>query len=368
MKILFCSNKFDEISNGPAKFANLILKINELFPGIELRVLSEDISQPSEYLYRLDLHYPKLLRLFSQFFRIYQYHSRASEIKRNIYDFDVIIYNNAFIGLRSAKKFKNSIGMINDYNNASRNWRNFKFEYVFIKQFIFKQLERWAIYHYSKLISNSKFLNEYLPKIYPQAKGKTYLLYKAIEKPDRSKLDQPIKLESIKILFVKNDFMRGGLEDLITALGILKYRFQLTVIGPENVHLDLIKNWVLNKANVDLLFKGIVPQSVVFEELLNTNIFCVPSRKEALGVGNLEALARGVPVVSTNTGGIPEVLDYGKNGWLAEPHNPQSLSNCISECISNEKLRKQKALNGIRYCENFYLEQVLKRFLEIIKK
>ena len=63
--------------------------------------------------------------------------------------------------------------------------------------------------------------------------------------------------------------------------------------------------------------------------MLNTDIFCVPSHKEALGVANLEALSRGVPVISSNAGGIPEVLNYGKCGWMANPGDSEDLASVL---------------------------------------
>ena len=72
MKILFCTNKFEEVSNGPAKFANLILEINDLYQDHEIRILTEDITALHPFVYRLDLKYPKALHLFSHYFRIQQ--------------------------------------------------------------------------------------------------------------------------------------------------------------------------------------------------------------------------------------------------------------------------------------------------------
>ena len=83
MKILFCTNKFEEVSNGPAKFANLVLGINELYPEHEMRILTEDVTSSRPDVYKLDLKYPKALSFFSQYFRILQYHSAANSLKKN---------------------------------------------------------------------------------------------------------------------------------------------------------------------------------------------------------------------------------------------------------------------------------------------
>ena len=224
MKVLFCTNKFEEVSNGPAKFANLILDINEQYPEHEIRILTEDISASKPLVHKLELNYPKVLRLFSHLFRIIQYHREAKRLRQNEFPFDIIVYNNAFIGLLSALKWRNTVGMINDDNNASKNWKDFRLDYTYIKRFIFKQIERLSIRYHEKIITNSDYLNNYLENKYPEIVGKSYRLYKAIELPGEIKpLDSDLSnKESIRILFVKADFVRGGLFTLIQACARIK--------------------------------------------------------------------------------------------------------------------------------------------------
>jgi glycosyltransferase involved in cell wall biosynthesis len=96
------------------------------------------------------------------------------------------------------------------------------------------------------------------------------------------------------------------------------------------------------------------------------DIFCVPSYTEAFGVANIEALAHGLSVVSSRVGGIPEVLDDGKNGWLTEPNNAQNLASAIRECIEKPALRLQKAENGRNFIKKFSKDQMLNSFVEML--
>ncbi len=368
MKILFCTNKFEEVSNGPAKFANLILNINGLYPEHEVRILTEDISRPHPYVYRLDLKYPGALRLFSHYFRIQQYHKAAAELRETEYPFDVIVYNNAFIGLKSAIMWKNTVGMINDDNNASKNWRNFRLEYTYIKQWLFKQLERLSVACHSKIITNSNYLTEYLQSVYPALNGKCYRLYKAIGAPASIKpfddtLDEKTE---INILFVKADLVRGGIYTLLEAASLLNRPIKITVIGPDESHRLPLEERVYPIPNVTIDFKGVCAQKDVFAAMIRADIFCVPSHREALGVANLEAIARGVPVISTNAGGIPEILDEGKNGWLVPVNDGHALAKAIETSITNEALRKKKIQNGLHFSRQFYKEKAMDRFLQIL--
>jgi colanic acid/amylovoran biosynthesis glycosyltransferase len=370
LKILFCTNKFREITNGPAKFANLVLQINNLFPDHEIKVLTEDIEKSSKNVFKLDLCYPNFIRPLSNLARIYKYNEEAKRIKKSKFDFDVIIYNNSFIGLLSCIELNNCIGMVNDDNNASRNWKSFKLNYTFIKQFIFKQLERAAVRNCSKVITNSEFLTNFLIKEYPFIEGKVYMLYKAIELPSiKKQFDRNLnKKQSINVLFVKEDFNRGGLKLLIDALSILDiYFFTVVVIGPALKFENSISKMAIGVKNINLSFIGPQKQQIVYEKMIEADIFCVPSKKEALGVANLEALSIGLPVISTRIGGIPEILNCGNNGWMVEPNDPLILSNAILECITNTKKRKLKVENGLEFSKRFSIENVLCNFIKIIE-
>lgn len=366
MKILFCTNKFTEVTNGPAKFANLLLQINDEYPEHELRILTEDIDKSVFGVYKLELNYPSVLVLLSQFFRIFAYHQKAKKIKKTDFDFDVIVYNNAFIGLLSAYHFPNSVGMINDDNNAVRSLKSFEFNYIFVKQYIFKQLEKISVRFHDQIIVNSIFLKQLLTQKYPIGKNKYRLLYKAVEHVSLKSIQHIFNAEYIRVLFVKSDFKRGGLKDLIEALSLTAYNFDLTVVGPGSENNDLIRSWANEKTNINLRLLGPKPQQVVFSLLSNsTDIFCVPSHQEALGVANLEAMVRGVPVISTWVGGIPEVLAEGKNGWLVPPQNPQALAQAFIECITNKKIRNRKIMAGIEASKKFSVKHCLETFLKI---
>lgn len=366
MKILFCTNKFANVSNGPAKFAHLLLDINRLYGGQhELRILTEDVAQESKYIYKLDLRYPASLRLASQFFRMRAYHQAAQAI-RAIYDFDVIVYNNALVGLLSARSFPYSVGMINDSENLQYGWRNLGLRYEIIKTLIFRQCESLSTRYFTKIITNSNALTELVRRKYPACRHKVHRLYKSVEMPIRHRpLDAPLH-QPPRILFVKTDALTGGLPDLVEALRLLGRPLELVVIGPP-VELAQALTAPLQKGPVQVRLLGAQSQEEVFRYLTEwADIFCVPSRREALGVANLEAMIRAVPVVTTDVGGIPETMNCGRNGWLAPPNNPIALAEKLATCLDYAQLRAQKVEFGLAYVQRFTKEQMLANFLTIL--
>ncbi len=76
------------------------------------------------------------------------------------------------------------------------------------------------------------------------------------------------------------------------------------------------------------------------------DVFCLSSDSEGMPLTLLEALAAGVPVVSTDVGGIPEVIESGKNGYLVPKGSAESLAMRIAELLLDPAKATAFALNG----------------------
>jgi len=73
--------------------------------------------------------------------------------------------------------------------------------------------------------------------------------------------------------------------------------------------------------------------------LSEADAFVLPSYFEGLPVGLLEAMAYGVPIVTTPVGGIPDLIQHRKNGLLVQASQPDALAQAIIEILTEEKLR-----------------------------
>ncbi|MBI1223121.1 MAG: glycosyltransferase [Bacteroidetes bacterium] len=106
------------------------------------------------------------------------------------------------------------------------------------------------------------------------------------------------------------------------------------------------------------------------EILPELDIFLFTSETEGLGTSILDAFAAGVPVVSTNAGGIPEIVHHLKNGFLAEVKNPRLLADGVELALNKEDEKcawiKQARLDVESFSREKMAAEILKRYIEII--
>lgn len=77
------------------------------------------------------------------------------------------------------------------------------------------------------------------------------------------------------------------------------------------------------------------------------DVYVQPSRVEPFGLGVVEAMALGVPVVATRTGGLTEVVEDGVSGLLVEPDDDQALADAIAQIVDDAELAKSLAAAGL---------------------
>lgn len=366
LRVVYIANQFDSSVNGPAKFAKYVhqLALNEDLP-FQLTVVSNDLKEKYSKRERL-LYLPIKKRWWLSFFPSINRMLAVRDffVKKQ---FDILIFSNGITGIFVNKDNYKTIGFINDPLNIL-NFEN-KSIYELIKRTIFRMLEYVVTKQMDVVVSNSKELKKGIIKAYNVHPEKVYNLYKKIDL-ESVKFRLRTNVENkIHILFVKSDFETGGLRTLLLALSKLSnHNFYLTIAGPSKHKLMSVLSNLKGK-NIELNIEGKISNSDVYKLMQKADIFCVPSQKEALGVANIEALAHGLPVVSTNVGGIPEVLDNGHAGWMVNPNDPKELAERIHQCITNNEERTKKSEHGLEHVKRNFDVTYLKSDMDsLIRK
>ena len=141
---------------------------------------------------------------------------------------------------------------------------------------------------------------------------------------------------------------------LIDALQILEERninFQFVFIG-DGIDFSMIKDYVKKlKHQENIRFTGVLEGQDYVGELSSGDFLVLSSNYETQGVVLLEAFSCGMPVVSTNVGGIPEIVNES-NGILVSPHDPTQLADAMQTMLQTYQ----------NYDANLLRDNVIKKF------
>ena len=164
----------------------------------------------------------------------------------------------------------------------------------------------------------------------------------------------------VNLLYLSVKFRDKGVYELLKALIILRknnVNFRLDFIG-DYASLDEEKKvkTIINENNLN---NCINDQAATFgkeKDLFyrNADVFIFPTRRESFGNVILEAMSYMVPVIATNEGSIPEILDYGNAGVLVQKENPADLAEKLIYLIGSEQKRKEIGENGYRRFLSMY--------------
>jgi N-acetyl-alpha-D-glucosaminyl L-malate synthase BshA len=144
---------------------------------------------------------------------------------------------------------------------------------------------------------------------------------------DRVKKEIPSKL-----LFVGDGPERPGAEDLCRELGLMD----------------------------DMRFVG--KQEQMEEILAIADLFLLTSEYESFGLAALEAMAAGVPVISTNAGGLPEIAIEGETGYLSEVGDIENMSMRAISILENDAVLKKFKANAAAQAKRFDIHTIVPEY------
>ncbi len=173
-----------------------------------------------------------------------------------------------------------------------------------------------------------------------------------------------IAKRDVVILFVAMNFRRKGLIPLLKAIGNLpdSYRVKLLVVGKgKTEHFTKIA-LKLGIAR-DVIFAG--PASKTEEYYGAADFFVLPTYYDPFANVCLEALACGLPVVTTRANGASELIEHGKNGFVVnKPDDIKELSEAIIKLI-NPKLRNSMAENAFESVKHLTIEKHVRKVCRV---
>ncbi|MFL5516671.1 MAG: glycosyltransferase family 4 protein, partial [Gemmatimonadales bacterium] len=171
--------------------------------------------------------------------------------------------------------------------------------------------------------------------------------------------------QRIRCLAVSRLVERKGLDDLIRAFAALERgRYELEIVG-SGADAQSLRAMVADLGLEDLVhFAGPLDRVRTAARYRDADIFTLASWEEAFGNAFAEALASGLPVVGTNVGGIPELVEHGRNGVLVPPQDPGTLAEAIRFLGERPELRAEMGRRNRAHAEaNLSWERMTTRYL-----
>jgi colanic acid/amylovoran biosynthesis glycosyltransferase len=179
------------------------------------------------------------------------------------------------------------------------------------------------------------------------------------------------------ILTVGRLVEKKGIKDLVAACAILRDRktdFKCMIVGEGPLQGSLAAQITENNLEKHVFLVGPKPQEDLIELMRRATVFVLPcivtesGDRDGLPTVLLEALASGLPAISTDVSGVPEIIEHGTMGLIARQSAPNEIATAMSHLLDSPSLRQRMAEVGRKKAEaDFDLVKnvaVLRRFFE----
>jgi glycosyltransferase involved in cell wall biosynthesis len=173
-----------------------------------------------------------------------------------------------------------------------------------------------------------------------------------------------LRPEGVHIIMVARDAFPKDYVTLFKALSQVVFD-SVTLVG-EGTQAPLFIDRAI-QCGVDpakVRFMGV--SSRVERLLENASIFVLSSQFEGLPISMIEAMSKGLPIVATNVGGIPELVQDGVNGCLFEPGDGNTLAECLNKLSVDAGLRlRMGQASVVKFDQQFSMDSMLKKTLTV---
>jgi glycosyltransferase involved in cell wall biosynthesis len=322
---------------------------HETFEGIEIQRVPDLSVKFGKFGRVFDLHY-------------YSWGKNLIKLK-NLFETDVV---HSLAPLSSARVIRKKLPLVSHFQHYESIDRPMHLLY---KPF-HHHIEKAAYSNSNLVIAPSEFSKKTLCEAFGLLEERIKVVPHGVDVSRFAPTEKDSK--GISLLFVGELEERKGIRYLIEAFGSIiniHEDIELILVGKGTQELELKQ--LTRKLNLEkhIKFAGYVDgwSNEITDYYNSADIFVFPSLKEGFGMVLVEAMACGLPVISTNTSAIPEVV--GDAGILVEPRNPRVLADAIIRLIEDIGLRKRLGKKGRRrVVEEFTWDIVTDKILGIYEE
>jgi len=206
--------------------------------------------------------------------------------------------------------------------------------------------------------------------------GRVRVVYGGVEPPEISppahSLLDAFGLEPGFILFIGRVEPRKNLPGLIAAYNLLRQKYPDTarplviVGGPGWLYDDFLGALAASPFRADIRWLRGLSDAEVAALLGQAGVLVYPSFYEGFGLPVLEAMAAGVPVVTSNRASLPEVA--GDAAWLVDPEDPAAIAEAVHTALTDETARTRTVAAGRERAASFTWEAAAETLLDVYRE
>ncbi len=379
MKTCIITSQYGSFSNGAGTYAtNLINYLAAANHDITVICPENEHIKPQRNIRIVNIRKTGVKPAFGNWFIISYYFNETLRDLLAKESFDIIHFADARESFFCKTTDIPVIGTMHDYLciEASKNPFFYKKHFTdWFKRWLFynftRAMERRAVKKLSFIIANSNYVMESLVKNYSVRDKNIKTVYIGIETAEtggENSEKNKLQAGSPSILFVGSNFQRGGLPALIKAVSNIRKtspEVSLYVAG-EDIREHEMKSLAKSlDAEENVHFLGRKDNKEIRAFINQTDILVKPSMTEGFGLVFLEAMSVGTPVIGGNTGGTPELINDGQNGFLVEPGDWQTLAKKIQLIATDKELKGKIIEEGFRTFKSFSIDRMIEETVEV---
>lgn len=171
------------------------------------------------------------------------------------------------------------------------------------------------------------------------------------------------------------DFIIGTIANFYTSKGLIYFiraakivlqkipNLIFIIIGEGALRNELEQE--IKKLDLEKKFFLVGSLSNAFKYLKVFDIFCLPSVKEGFPYTLLEAMAAGLPIITTLVGGTPEIITDEVNGLIVPKEKPRQIARAIEKILNNPEMQKKLKKNNLEKIKQFSLEKMIESTVKV---
>ncbi len=240
--------------------------------------------------------------------------------------------------------------------------QRFSLQYIFLKPVI-RSVWRNA----QAVIANSEGLRELAHET--DSNCPIDIIYNGIDTEQFKPAEKPKNGNKLRILCVSRLIERKGIDGLIKSIPLMKERLgdtiEVWIVGEGNLERELrdLARSLDVEDKVD--FKGYIEHDRLPDVYANSDLFVLPSFNEGMSNTVLEAMASGLPIVTTDTGGSNELIE--ENGTVILNHEPKTIADAVCKLLGDPVIRETAGTKSRELATRLSWNASTERYLDIYR-